>query len=554
MKKSAKKRLMGKARPDTSPERAITTPEQGRLVINLPAIDGSDNRMALLSPKPLINFRAYQLPVFEDRATGLLILHWSRQIGKSHVLSAWAVDRLISRPGRLVTVLSNSRANGGEFVQKCREHTDKLGALLKIFNAKVETEDMSPDIRYENMRMEVRITLNNAEGIPVTGRIIVLAANPRTARGFSGDLILDEFAFHEDSRAIWEAVEPILSSNPDFQCRIASTGNGKHNMFYRLASGPGPNNGKFFTSTAGYTVCRVTRTEAYKMGVPVWDLKTRKSITPDEARKQSSDKAAYDQNYECKFADENLTLLTHELISAAERSLITIDSQTWTPASIARMARAQGDLEVGNDIGRNRDLSMVTVIERIGSLRRVIAMLRMDKMRGPDQRRQLETVCRMPKFRCYVGDMTGLGTFFVEELQETFGMSRIHGVNFSTTEPITDRMKIEGRRQETARVTEIMATNMVAVFEDRNIEIPAEQELRDDLRKPERIVSPGGRVSIAATRDEAGHADGFWSIALAIRAGEMHGGPLVFAPLTRQHQSNARITEPGRFKKGGFFA
>ena len=80
--------------------------------------------------------------------------------------------------------------------------------------------------------MEVRI---HAEG--QVGRIKVLAANPRTARGFSGDLILDEFAFHEDSAAIWEAAEPILASNPDFQCRIASTGNGRHNMFYRMVNG-----------------------------------------------------------------------------------------------------------------------------------------------------------------------------------------------------------------------------------------------------------------------------------------------------------------------------
>ncbi len=68
-------------------------------------------------------------------------------------------------------------------------------------------------------------------------RIKDLAANPRTARGFSGDLILDEFAFHHDDAAIWEAAEPILSSNKDFLCRIASTGNGRYNMFYRMATG-----------------------------------------------------------------------------------------------------------------------------------------------------------------------------------------------------------------------------------------------------------------------------------------------------------------------------
>ena len=39
-----------------------------------------------------------------------LLLTGARQIGKSYTLAGWAVDRLLKRPGRLVTVLSNSRA------------------------------------------------------------------------------------------------------------------------------------------------------------------------------------------------------------------------------------------------------------------------------------------------------------------------------------------------------------------------------------------------------------------------------------------------------------
>src|SRR3954465_15333086 len=84
------------------------------------------------------------------------------------------------------------------------------------------------------MHFETRVRIHNQ-----TGRIKVLAANPRTARGFSGDLILDEFAFHENAAAIWEAAEPILASNKDYLCRIASTPNGKHNMFYRLCTSMG---------------------------------------------------------------------------------------------------------------------------------------------------------------------------------------------------------------------------------------------------------------------------------------------------------------------------
>src|SRR6185369_17158214 len=219
---------------------------------------------------PIIKLRSFQQPVFLDRSTGLVILHWSRQIGKSFTLASWAIDRLLTQlPNNntwLVTVLSNSRDNGAEFVLKCAEVLKSLGVAQRAIaderaqeiggDAVFVEEDQSPDLKYENMRMEIRVTLKVGDRERI-GRIKVLAANPRTARGFSGDLIMDEFAFHEDSAAIWEAAEPILSGNPEFLCRIASTGNGKHNMFYRMASGPGPNNGEVFKSSGGFNVSRV---------------------------------------------------------------------------------------------------------------------------------------------------------------------------------------------------------------------------------------------------------------------------------------------------------
>src|SRR5580698_9762782 len=213
------------------------------------------------TPRVRIALRPYQREIFEDRSSGILILHWSRQIGKSFTLAAWAVDRLLTRPGRLVTVLSNSRENGAEFVAKCAE-------VCRLNGTDYESVDKSHGVQFQNMRMEVRI---RAQG--KTGRIKVLAANPRTARGFSGDLILDEFAFHEDSAAIWEAAEPILASNRDFQCRIASTGNGRFNMFYRMANDSSP-----------YAVSRIRRSEAWRMGVKIYDPATRRELTPEEAR------------------------------------------------------------------------------------------------------------------------------------------------------------------------------------------------------------------------------------------------------------------------------
>ncbi|MBI3885917.1 MAG: DUF935 family protein, partial [Opitutae bacterium] len=351
---------------------------------------------APITSKALVSFRKYQKRVFWDHVTKTLIIHWSRQVGKSYTLAAWAVDRLLMNPGRLVTVLSNSRANGLEFVLKCQEVCRKLGQAIELESNHAELDkrtDISEDMKYDLMRGEVRITV---EG--VVGRILVLAANPRTARGFSGDLIMDEFAFHENSAAIWEAAEPIISSNPDFLCRIASTGNGKRNMFFQLIS------------EGRIPYYRVRRSDAWAAGeIKIYSAVTGKEITPAQARAEASDKRAYDQNYECMFNDENTALLTQELINAAQREGVVIEDQSWSEVTLVRLAtKTIGVLSVGQDVGRNRDLSVQTVLETIGNAHRVVAMLRMENMRLPAQCRELKRIATLPKFVRGEIDMTGI--------------------------------------------------------------------------------------------------------------------------------------------------
>lgn len=478
-----------------------------------------------------LRLRPYQSPVFEDRHSGIVVLHWSRQIGKSFTLAAWAIDRLITRPGRLVTVLSNSRENGAEFLAKCAE-------VCRLLDREFETANKSRTLSFKDMRMEIKI---RAEG--KTGRIKVLAANPRTARGFSGDLILDEFAFHENSDAIWEAAEPILASNRDFLCRIASTGNGRHNLFYQFAapavtssanSRALPRGGICLSfSKAGHVLSRVSRTQAHWLGVPIYDPNTREVISPEAARARAVDKRAYDQNYECAFADENLALLSHDLITAAEQDGVgVICEQDWSPAAPARLRSAVGPLYVGFDVGRKIDLSVITVMEALPELKIVRAILRIRDMRLPDQQSRLGEICRLPKFRRAAIDMTGLGLGLFEYAQKQFGSSRIQGVNFASTVPATRTIQSEGRHHETVRVTEALALELLQTYESRQFRHPSDPALREDLRKPERVTSPGGRVSIAATRDEAGHADHFWSFALALEAAATSSAPSAFQPLT----------------------
>lgn len=468
-------------------------------------------------PGALQHYRTYQQPVVFDHSTKSVIIHWSRQIGKSHTLAGWGVHRLLrqlqTHDTWLVTVLSNSRKNGAELLLKVHEVCRKLDQVFVEEGNRAQLDALTgipEDLKLEMMHYEVRLTIGDK-----VGRILVLAANPATARGFSGDLILDEFAFHKDSVAIWDAAEPIISANPEFLLRISSTGNGRRNMFYRLiAAGDIP-------------YYRVRRSEAHALGeVKIYSLRNGQEISPAEARAQAKDKRSYDQNYECEFNDEASALLTAELIQAAQRAGIEVESQSWKAETIERLlAQTIGDLFLGQDVGRNRDLSVQCVLEKIGQACRVVAMLRMENMRLPAQQAELQRIATLPKFRAGEIDMTGIGLGLVEYSQEKPWGARIRGVNFGTSEPTTVRIQTEGRKAPTARVTEIMATDLLGVFEDKRIEIPQDNELFDDLRKPEKITSPGGRVSIAAVRDEEGHADHFWAVALAIRASFRKAGP-----------------------------
>lgn len=176
-------------------------------------------------------------------------------------------------------------------------------------------------------------------------------------------------------------------------------------------------------------------------------------------------------------------------------------------------------LYVGVDVGRTNDRTVITVVEKVGNWSVARAILRLSNMRLPEQQERLEKILALHDVRACKIDMTGLGLGLYEYTAKKFG-HRVQGVNFASSAPLTERLRKEGRPGVSAPVTEVLATGLLQVFEDRLIQIPIDQALRDDLRKPERYVSPTGRVLIAATRSEAGHADHFWSLALAIDAAQ----------------------------------
>lgn len=103
--------------------------------------------------------------------------------------------------------------------------------------------------------------------------------------------------------------------------------------------------------------------------------------------------------------------------------------------------------------------------------------------------------------RCCI-DATGIGAQFAERAQERFGKYRIEAVHF------TNAVKAD------------MAYKLRAAFEDRNVRIADNRDIRADFRSIKREVTVAGAIRFDAERTESlGHGDRFWGAALGFYAG-----------------------------------
>ena len=75
---------------------------------------------------------------------------------------------------------------------------------------------------------------------------------------------------------------------------------------------------------------------------------------------------------------------------------------------------------------------------------------------------------------------------------------------------------------------------LVRLIQDRLVRVPADPATREDLHKVRRTVTAAGNVRLDAPRDDAGHADRFWALALAYHAADRHRAPARLLTLARK--------------------
>lgn len=330
-----------------------------------------------------------------------------------------------------------------------------------------------------------------------------MSSNPDAQAGKRGDRVLDEFALHPDPRKLYSIAYPGITWGGSLE--LFSTHRGSANFFNELVTEI-----KHKGNPKGFSLHTVTLQAALEQG---FLYKLQVKLPADDAR-QGMDEAAYfdfvksgcadeesfAQEFCCVPADDNSAFLSYDLIAGCEYK----PEERWEAGS--DYGATGGELFLGVDVGRDHDLTVIWVVERLGDTSYTRAVV---TMKGESFAAQEDVLYRWlanPRVRRCCIDQTGLGRQFAERAAERYGKYKVEGVGF------------------TGPVKEELAYPVRAAFEDRTVRVPNTKEIRADLRAIKKETTTSGNIRFTADRGRNGHADRFWALALALHAGKRQSG------------------------------
>ncbi|MGD9504555.1 MAG: terminase family protein [Syntrophobacteraceae bacterium] len=449
-------------------------------------------------------FLPYQAAWLKDRSR-YKIIEKSRRVGMTYVQSYEdVVDAARADGGVDVWFSSADESAAREYARYCEQWV-KLYRMAGSYLGETVI-DSEEDIK--------AFTIEFANG----KRINALSSNPKAFRSKGGKLILDEFAFHAQPDALWKAAIPIITWG--FPVRVLSTYNGKGNRYYRMVEEAKKGN--------GWSLHTVTIEDAVRQGLadriagrPLSDAERARWLA--EAHVSAGDEETWQQEYMCIPVDEATAFLTYDLISAATDPRVEAIPEWVGPLVEAaeanygeyRRTTAEpplpmeplqglefpGELYIGVDIGRKKDLTVIWVDAKVGETLKAVAVVVLAKTPFFVQRHVMQALMRLPGFRRACIDETGIGADLAESCVDLFGAHRVEPVSFS------------------AAIKEALAEGLKQNLEDRRSVLPGDKRIRASLHSVRRYSTATKNFRFDAERsEETGHADHFWAKALAVQA------------------------------------
>jgi phage FluMu gp28-like protein len=415
------------------------------------------------------------------------IMEKARQVGMSWA-AAYRAVRTAGLAGARhdVWVASRDEVQGRLFIEDCSRWARVLDVAAGDFGESLADGAGADCIRLANGRA-----------------VRSLSSSVDSQAGKRGTRILDEFALHADPRRLYAIAAPGLAWGG--QLEILSTHRGGGNYFNQLVR-----EAREGGNPKGFSLHRVTLQDAVEQGL-LAKLKAR--LAPEDERRGMSDdeylqsvrdscpdEETWLEEYCCVPADDAAAFIPLDLIRRAEYVPGEGgEGQPWD-MPMAELRKRREGLFLGVDLGRDRDLTVMWLLEMAGGTALTRKVVCMERTPFSAQEERLCELLSLPGLgRCAI-DATGLGRQFAERAAQSFGERRVEGVIL------------------TAPLKEELAYPLKAAFEDGTIRIPPLDAVRADLRSVRRECGAGGVVRFTAGRGANGHADRFWALALALRA------------------------------------
>lgn len=419
------------------------------------------------------HFLPYQIRWLKDKSA-VKIWEKSRRIGATYVQSYEDVEDCIAERVPAVWFSSADESAAKEYIDYCAMWVNMFQAVA------------------ENLGQVVIDSNNNIKAFVIQfangTKIHALSSNPKAFRSKGGKVVLDEFAHHDNPDKMWTAAKPCTTWG--FPLRILSTHNGTNCLFYKFVEAI--KKGKRLRWSLHTTTIHTAVNEG--LVDKIYGHATTKEDREGwlkETEEDCFDTDTWLQEYCCIAVDEASAFLTYEMLSSVEMDNILCD-----------LLDIRSDMYLGMDIGRRKDLSVIWLLEKLGHIKYTRKVIVMEKTPFHIQRATLEEVMALSTFRRGCIDETGLGMQLAEEALLKFGKYRVEPISSTNT------------------AKEFMAYGVKNAIEDRELYIPSDFKIREDLHSIKKFTTAAGhiRFDVAANSKLDSHADRFWGLALANHA------------------------------------
>lgn len=421
-----------------------------------------------------------------------LIALWSRQTGKGYTTSFIATRGAMTEDRSKWLIVAPTERQALETLDKCK--TWVKAANLSVAESEEEFDALEKDTKVKAKVIE----------LPNGSKIYALPGKPTSLRGFTGSVIIDEFAFFENQKEVWKAVYAVIV-NPMASIKriiITSTPNGKGDMFYKLVDENylNPKEGRKIK----WEVQKVTIHEAAKDWEAAGKLNGMTAEQYVEEVKAGFDTPeAWPQEFECAFLDTDNVLLTFDMITAAESTDAALHGFDETE---------EGTFYGGFDFGRTSDPSVFWYAKRVGDVLVLRDLLLLENMSTDDQVKATES--RVRKCRIVAVDYTGPGIGYGDTVVKKFGAWDPAKHSFGKIVLCTF----------SAAFKRLIFPRFRKRFENPvTMRIPHDEDLRQDLHAMRQIVT-GAEYSYWAPRTSEGHSDRCTAGALCVHAASLGGG------------------------------